>query len=426
MSHTSSNLIRVNDSSIRVLHCADLHLDAVLGDSVGAGQFAQLSSAEQMLLRDAPILALEKIINISDLENIDIVVIAGDVFNRRDGVSSDIRTRSAFTNFLRELNERSIQVFITLGNHDPLNSIADLSAPWPDSVHLFSSRAPLTHTFEIKNTKVAVHGVSYENNEESRDLASMFPGRIEDSINIGVLHTNVGSNSIHSNYAPANLDTLRSKNYDYFALGHIHLREVLSEHPHIAYSGNTQALSSKPSESEPKGCIVSELSLGEGVLGSEFKSTDSVRYLKLEIDIPESYPVEDIPTFICNEIQRSAQNSSITYLVRTSINYSDSSQILQSTQLRDLVNEQRGNFVVTKIKLKVKSLENEILGNHPFFEIATENIEEMKIPSLEEIYGKKADLISSYLKDEPLDEQQFKEEVKNLVFQTYAQSRPEK
>ncbi|HQZ14438.1 MAG TPA: metallophosphoesterase, partial [Acidimicrobiia bacterium] len=157
----------MTNSQLKLLHCADLHLDAVLGDSVNASQLNLLSKEEQTKLRDAPLLALEKISELAISKKVNIVIIAGDIFNRRDGVSSDIRTRSAFTNFLRALSDNSIQIYIALGNHDPLGTISDLSAPWPDSVHLFSSRAPETHKIKIDGLDVAIHGVSYQNNEES-------------------------------------------------------------------------------------------------------------------------------------------------------------------------------------------------------------------------------------------------------------------
>ena len=39
---------------------------------------------------------------------------------------------------------------------------------------------------------------------------------------------------------PATLEQLVSHGYDYWALGHVHGFAVLSEAPHIVYSGNLQ------------------------------------------------------------------------------------------------------------------------------------------------------------------------------------------
>ncbi|MEZ6149369.1 MAG: hypothetical protein R3C09_04535 [Pirellulaceae bacterium] len=44
------------------------------------------------------------------------------------------------------------------------------------------------------------------------------------------------------------------KGYDYWALGHIHKREVLCQEPFVAFSGNIQGRHIR--ESGPKGCYV--------------------------------------------------------------------------------------------------------------------------------------------------------------------------
>ena len=41
-------------------------------------------------------------------------------------------------------------------------------------------------------------------------------------------------------YVPFTTAEIKDLNYDYFALGHIHLRQALSEEPLIVYSGNLQ------------------------------------------------------------------------------------------------------------------------------------------------------------------------------------------
>ncbi len=418
LSHPDSTLIHVDNSQLTILHCADLHLDAVLGDSINAKQLADLSKEEITKLRDAPLLALTNIADIAISQKVDVVLIAGDVFNRRDGVSSDIRTRSSFTNFLRTLSDNSIQVFIALGNHDPLGTISDLSAPWPENVHLFSSRAPQTHTLEIDGIQVSIHGVSYQNNEESRNLAELFPPKVNDSINIGVLHTNVGGNENHSNYAPANLETLSAKGYDYFALGHIHKRSVLNEHPFIIYSGNTQALSSKPSESAPKGCVVARIGPESKAIEYEFFTTDSVRYKRIDIEVSQDLHFEDFASHISNEISKETQDYSIFYLVRLYINLAGHNEIVDTNLLRDLINEQRSNFIVTKLEATSSTDNQNIFTSHTFFEILSNDLKNIDQPSLEEMYGKKYERISSLIETTTTNAD-LESEVRKFVEQTY-------
>lgn len=56
---------------------------------------------------------------------------------------------------------------------------------------------------------------------------------------IGMLHGAVRQ-SQDNHYAPFTIDELIAKNYDYWALGHIHKHQFLNEKPPIVYSGNPQ------------------------------------------------------------------------------------------------------------------------------------------------------------------------------------------
>jgi DNA repair exonuclease SbcCD nuclease subunit len=77
-----------------------------------------------------------------------------------------------------------------------------------------------------------------------------------------MLHCNVGSDTGHDPYAPSALEDLISKNYDYWALGHIHKKTILNEaNPLIIYSGNPQGLN--PKETGVRGCFLINVELLE-------------------------------------------------------------------------------------------------------------------------------------------------------------------
>jgi DNA repair protein SbcD/Mre11 len=77
---------------------------------------------------------------------------------------------------------------------------------------------------------------------------------------IGLLHANVGSNPDHAPYAPCSVEDLRRGEMDYWALGHIHRREIVLDGsdggPWAVYPGNLQGRSPKPSERGAKGASV--------------------------------------------------------------------------------------------------------------------------------------------------------------------------
>jgi DNA repair exonuclease SbcCD nuclease subunit len=401
-----------------LLHCADLHLDAVLGDSVGKSQLEEISLEDRRILRDAPLLALENIARTAIDRQVDLVVIAGDVFNRRDGASSDIRTRSMFTQFLRQLSDVNIHVAIALGNHDPLGTITELTSSWPEHVHLFSQRAPETIRLRCGEHDVAVHGMSYSTYDESRNLVSMFPHYVEGAINIGVLHTNVDGDSNHANYAPAGVNELVARGYEYFALGHVHKRTIVSEHPFIAYSGNSQGLSAKPSECESKGCLIATIDGPHSDVHHEFIASDVVRYVRHQIHVQQTHD-DDIAMSVARELETNFRDAPF-YLCRVHVVF-DSETSISNETLIDMINEQCSRHFVTQLTSAGLSRSmDELFRDDEFFSLIHSEIENSSM-SLTDLYGKKADAVAAVLGDKISTTDHDTDEVQQFIYQTYQQ-----
>lgn len=398
-----------------LLHCADLHLDATLGDSVRESSSIDISKEEDLLLRDAPSLALENIQRIAIENEVDCIVIAGDLFDSKNNATNDQRVRSRLTNFFKKMEEANTQIFVTVGNHDPIRSIQKLAMSWPKNVHLFSSTKPETYYLERDDIRVAIHGVSYASNEELRDLSSQFPLAEPGHINIGILHTNVGGNTqIHKNYAPSTIDSLSVHGYEYFALGHVHKRAILCDSPYIAYSGNSQALSAKPSEQEPKGCVIVQIESPDGAVTSKFISTDVVRYKSCNINAKDFLEIDDAVAFAVEEITTACSDAKRLYLVRADI---DLFAPVDSESIREAINDARTNFFVTSVKShnSFKSFE-ELANQDPFYSSIHEVFAKTPSPSLKELYGTQSTTIERLIE---LDEQQtsIQDEASELILQ---------
>ena len=72
------------------------------------------------------------------------------------------------------------------------------------------------------------------------DLCVGYPAPIAGLINIGLLHTSADGRPGHERYAPCTVDSLVNRGFDYFALGHVHEREVLSADPPVVFCGALQ------------------------------------------------------------------------------------------------------------------------------------------------------------------------------------------
>ena len=91
------------------------------------------------------------------------------------------------------------------------------------------------------------------------------------------MHGTVGIHEGHDQTGPCTLESLRSIPIQYWAFGHVHKRQIISDHPYIVYAGNTQGL--HRGESGPKGCYVVDVS-SRGAVETQFYETNAIRLLK--------------------------------------------------------------------------------------------------------------------------------------------------
>ncbi|MPN07367.1 hypothetical protein SDC9_154633 [bioreactor metagenome] len=110
---------------------------------------------------------------------------------------------------------------------------------------------------------------------------------------VGVLHCNVGKMN-DDRYAPCSLEDLRLAGLDYWALGHVHTKSVLShEQPCVVYPGNTQGVSIR--EVGPRGCCLVEVD-ENGKATPAFISTEAIRWEKAECDISGMQQLNELMT----------------------------------------------------------------------------------------------------------------------------------
>jgi DNA repair exonuclease SbcCD nuclease subunit len=272
----------------RFLHAADIHLDSPL---VGLRGYDP-STVER--LRSAPRKALENLVDLAIETKVDFLLIAGDVF---DGSWRDYNTGQFFVKQMAKLRDCNIPVFVIAGNHDAENKMTR-SLPYPDNVHMFESRQATTERIEALD--VAIHGQSFATQAVTEDLSMRYPQRITGCFNIGLLHTNCAGREGFQNYAPSTLEGLRTRGYDYWALGHIHKREILSQDPWVVFPGNVQGRHAK--DTGAKGCYLIDVSDDLKITG-EFKSLDVLRWEVVSLDVESMRHMDDLPGLISIKLQ---------------------------------------------------------------------------------------------------------------------------
>ena len=254
---------------MKFLHAADIHLDSPLR---GLERYDGAPVAE---LRGATRKAFENLVRLSLDEHVDFVLIAGDIY---DGDWKDYNTGLFFVRQMAGLREIGIRVFLIRGNHDAASQITR-ELKLPDNVHEFSSRTP--ETVQLDHVGVAIHGQSFSRQAVTQDLSTDYPLAKKGFFNIGLLPTSADGREGHENYAPCSVAGLRSKGYDYWALGHVHQREVLQEEPWIVFPGNLQGRHAR--ETGSKGCTLVTVA-NERVQSVEHRELDVVRWCQCTVD----------------------------------------------------------------------------------------------------------------------------------------------
>jgi exonuclease SbcD len=263
---------------MRFLHAADIHLDSPLR---GLDRYEGAPADE---IRGATRRALENLVTLAIEEEVDFVILGGDLF---DGDWPDFNTGLFFVRQMVRLDTSDIPVFAVRGNHDAESKMSR-KLPWPRNVRFFSSSRP--ETLAASDVGVVLHGQSFPNQKVIEDLAARYPSAVSGQFNIGVLHTSLDGREGHAVYAPTSLDVLRTKGYDYWALGHVHKREIVSRDPLVVFPGNTQGRHIR--ETGSKGCDL--VTLDGDDLRSEHRPLDVLRWCVAEIDISGAADLDEI------------------------------------------------------------------------------------------------------------------------------------
>lgn len=258
------------------VHAADLHLGTPF---TGMGEVSPAFSA---ILRDATLAAFDNLARLCLNEEAAFLVIAGDVW---DGPGRSIRALSRFNEGVRKLGERGIPVFVSAGNHDPLGGRGWAAAgEMPPNLTVFPARKPTAVEVRRDGKLLAVvHGMSYHKEAVTDDLAARISRKNPDGFEVGVLHATVGGGAGHEPYAPTTVETLRASRLDYWALGHVHTRQVVCpESPLACYPGNTQALSVR--ETGERGAFIVRVDEA-GTPAAEFIALDAARFCDIRLDL---------------------------------------------------------------------------------------------------------------------------------------------
>ncbi len=336
----------VHMSSIKFIHAADLHLDS---------PFVGLKHMPAKLferVRESTFLSFSKIIRCAIEEKVDFVLLSGDLYDEDErSLKAQIRLKKEF----ERLAEADIQVYVIHGNHDHMGG-KWLELDWPSNVHVFSSHHVEVKEYKRNQTPLAyIYGYSYPARAVYENMTHQYIKKENrDVYHIGMLHGSMEGNKEHDVYCPFKLNELIDKDFDYWALGHIHKRQILHLlHPVIAYSGNIQGRHRK--ESGRKGCYLVQME--QGSTRNTFVATDEIGWEELKVSIEGLQTISELIK-ACEQSMESIRKEKRSICLTISLVDSGVLSTALNSQetvqdLLDILNEQTGeldNFIwVVKI-----------------------------------------------------------------------------
>lgn len=276
------------------IHSADLHLDS---------PFKGLSHVTDHIfkdIRDSTFSAMDKLVDLAIEKNVDFLLIVGDLF---DSDQQSVKAQTRLIKAFEKLKSNNIEVYISFGNHDYMNGRL-FDYQYPTNVHVFDSEEVSHYIFEKNGVPLAtIYGFSYQERAVIENKTDEFQTVSDTPYHIGMLHGSLASNTEHDVYAPFQINELVSKDFSYWALGHIHKRQILKENPPIIYPGNIQGRSKK--EQGEKGCYFVELD--SDYISKVFHPLQDIRFEQLVLDVDGCETIQDLEVYLEKEVVKARE-----------------------------------------------------------------------------------------------------------------------
>lgn len=273
-------------ASLTFLHTADLHIGAPFRG------LRALSPAWADRLMEAIPEAWDRVVDTALAQQVDFVVIAGDIF---DSARASYRDYLRFFQGLARLDAAGIPSYLCTGNHDPLSLWQQDFFALPPHATILAADRPDFALFERDGKPLAVIGgrgypnkvwSPHENIAEgitrAAAIRALGPRAAEAPFAVGVLHTGLCLDTVK---APTEPQELLRAGFDYWALGHIHQRWVNDERaPRLVFSGCIQGRDVR--ETGPRGVYVVHLEQDRPP-SLTFVPTASVVWERLTVDVSD-------------------------------------------------------------------------------------------------------------------------------------------
>lgn len=249
---------------MKIIHCADLHLDSKMT--------ANLTREQARERKKEMIRTFTRMVEYAAKNDVRVILIAGDLFDTRN-VSALAR------NTVRDMicTHPEIDFLYLRGNHDSDNFLSKLEEV-PENLLLFSEQWTA-----YRYGNIVISGLELTTDNQAIAFPSLVLGT--DDINIVTLHGQVGKYAGGAQAEQISLNSLRNKNIDYLALGHVHsyVKEKLDYRGVYCYPGCLEGRGFD--ECGPKGFVLLDIDENTRRIQTEFIPAAARTLYNLEVDV---------------------------------------------------------------------------------------------------------------------------------------------
>jgi len=367
---------------VTFIHAADLHLDS---------PFLGLAKSPEKVYTNAQestFIALNHLVNVAIEKDVDFVLLVGDIFDESiQSLKAHVKLRQAF----EKLHNRNINVYMSYGNHDYVSGHTH-QVTYPDNVFIFPSEQVTTFNYPDDTQPLAtIYGFSYEQQHVTTRKVNQFQLQNENiPLHIATLHGSLSGEGGHQTYAPFSLTDLTKKPFDYWALGHIHKRQILHDSPPIVYPGNIQGRHHL--ESGVKGCYYVELSKTSYDL--TFIPLNALQFATIQLDVTSCETVFSLEKLLEQPLAK-MKDSPTPLLVK--LHLTGNEQLYEwerydyLTEMINLINERyllKNNWLyIYDVTTSIEQIDRSLVHNEHFFQaLQSEFANESITPLLTQLY----------------------------------------
>ena len=266
---------------MRIIHCADLHLDSKMESNLNKDQ----ANTRRMELIET----YERMVEYAVLNDVRAILISGDLFDKTH-IRKEVKKR-----VLEQINTHpEIEFYYLKGNHDKCDFIEEGIDEIPSNFHMFTDEGWTSYELE----DVVITGMEIN----ASNVSTMAQRLVLNSAatNIVMLHGQQSDYEGKDGAEIINTSALKGKFIDYLALGHVHkyIYEQLDERGVYCYPGCLEGRGFD--ETGDKGFVFMEIE--DGKITSEFIPFAYRRLHEIEVKVTADMDINAVVTRAKNKL----------------------------------------------------------------------------------------------------------------------------